>query len=183
MKELSLHILDIVQNSIRANANLIQITIMEDILENIFKIIIEDNGSGIEEDMLKQITDPFVTTRTTRKVGLGLSLYQAAAEAAGGSLSIRSEVGVGTVVEAVFLHNHIDRQPLGDMTQTMESLIMGNPLIDFVYRHKKDGAEFLLNTVQIRENLGSSVSLDQFEVIDWIKEYIKEGLAQIGVNE
>lgn len=183
MKEISLHILDIAQNSISAGASRIQIIIDEQIKNNLLKIVIEDNGHGIEKGLLEKITDPFTTTRTTRKVGLGIPLFKEAAEEAGGYFSIKSQAGVGTIVEAVFRYHHIDRQPLGDMAQTMAILILGNSKIDFIYLHKREDSEFTLETTQIRKILGDTVSLDNIDVITWIKDFIKEGLCKIGAHE
>ena len=115
MKEISLHILDIIQNSISAKAKVIQLTIFESTINNVLIVTIEDNGQGMEEDFLEKVTNPFITTRTTRKVGLGISLLKAAAERCGGSFHIDSQKGIGTKVEAIFQYNHIDRAPLGNM--------------------------------------------------------------------
>jgi hypothetical protein len=181
MQELSLHILDTVQNSIMAGADRIEITIEEMKNKNTYKITIKDNGSGIDDSIISKITDPFTTTRTTRKVGMGLPLFKAAANAAGGDLTVRSKVGIGTIVEAVFMHNHIDRQPLGDMAQTIAILISSNANIDFVYKHKKDTAQFMLSTLQLREKLGYDIPLNNNDVIAWVKGYVEEGLKTIGV--
>jgi len=178
MLELSLHVLDIVNNSVKAKATRIEIEIEEHSEKNTLSIMIKDNGCGMDEEFLKTVTDPFKTSRTTRKVGMGLSMFQAAAEATGGSLKITSKKNVGTQVYAVFTHNHIDRQPLGDMSETMQILTSGNDSIDFLYRHIKDGKEFLFDTVNIKEILGD-ISLANPEVNLWIKDYIKEGLLQI----
>lgn len=178
MLELSLHILDIVNNSVKAEASVIEIEISEDISSNIFSVFIKDNGCGMDADFLKNVTDPFKTTRTTRKVGMGLSLLQAAAEATGGYLKISSEKGVGTEVFVLFTHNHIDRQPLGDMAETMLILISGNESIDYVYRHKKNDKEFLFDTREIKKIIGN-VSLSNPEITLWIKGYIEEGLTEL----
>jgi len=178
MLEISLHILDIVNNSVKADATLIEIEINEQIEKNIMSVLIRDNGCGMDEEFLKKVTDPFKTTRTTRKVGMGLSLFKAAAEATGGKLEISSCKNVGTEVYAEFTHNHIDRQPLGDMSETMQILISGNDSIDFIYRHIKDEKEFLFSTVEIKKIL-DGISIASPEINLWIKEYIKEGLAQI----
>lgn len=178
MLEISLHILDIVNNSVKAGATLIEVEINEQIEENTLTVIIEDNGCGMDSEFLKNVTDPFQTTRTTRKVGMGLSLFKAAAEAAGGKLEISSQKNVGTKVYAVFTHNHIDRQPLGDMSETMQILTSGNDSIDFIYRHIKNEKEFVFNTIEIKKIL-DGISLASPEVNIWVREYIDEGLAQI----
>lgn len=178
MKELSLHILDIAKNSVKAKASLIEIFINEDVENNLLTIDINDNGCGMSEEFLKTVKDPFSTTRTTRKVGLGIPLFEAAAEASGGKLEITSKEGVGTKMCVTFLYDHIDRAPIGDMAGTMETLISGSPEIDFLYRHTKCGKTFTLDTKELRKVLGD-VPLDLPDVIMWIDGYIKEGLGEI----
>ncbi len=178
MLELSLHVLDIVNNSVKAKATKIEIEINEQVKKNTLTVSICDNGCGMDEDFLKNVTDPFKTTRTTRKVGMGLSLFQSAAEATGGYLKIESEKGRGTKVFVLFTYDHIDRQPIGSMAETMQILTSGNDSIDFIYRHIKNEKEFLFDTAQIREILGD-VSLGNPEISMWIKGYIEEGLAEI----
>ena len=178
MLELSLHILDIMNNSVKAGASLIGVTIDENLTNNLLTIEISDNGSGMDEDFVKSVTDPFRTTRTTRKVGMGLSLFKAAAEATGGHLAISSQKGKGTVVTTVFVHNHIDRQPLGDMAESLITVLSGNPSIDICYRHRINEREFSLNTQEVRQILGD-VELSSPEVILWLTDYIKEGLKEI----
>ena len=172
MIEISLHILDIVQNSIRANATLIEISINEDTNSNIMEIEISDNGCGMSEEFLKDVTNPFRTTRTTRKVGLGVPMFKSAAELTGGKFDITSELGRGTKVTAVFVHNSIDRQPLGDMAFTIASLVNSAPDIEFVYTHTFNGMSFDFDTREIRKTLGSEVPLTQPEVLSWIEDYI-----------
>jgi signal transduction histidine kinase len=131
VKELSLHILDIVQNSTKAGATEISIEVVESLRKNLLRMTVRDNGCGMSQEVLATIVNPFSTSRTTRKVGLGLSLLQAAAEQCNGTMSIESKEGKGTVVTATFEHNHIDRVPLGDMVSTLITLISGCPDIDF----------------------------------------------------
>ncbi len=178
MKELSLHILDIAKNSVKAKARLIEISINEDEQKNLLTIEIKDNGCGMSKEFLKTVKDPFSTTRTTRKVGMGIPLFEAACMQCGGNLDITSEEGVGTVVEASFMLDHIDRAPIGDMAGTVKTLISGSPDTDFVYRHTKNGKTFTLDTREMREVLGG-VSPDVPEVLKWIGEYINEGLSDI----
>lgn len=178
MLELSLHVLDIVNNSVKAKADTIEIIIDEQVEKNILSVTIRDNGCGMDEEFLKTVTDPFKTTRTTRKVGMGISLFQAAAEATGGNLTITSEKNVGTEVIATFTYNHIDRQPMGNMAATMQTLISSNEKINFKYKHIKNKKEFLFDTAQIKEVLGD-VSLNIPEILVWIRDYIKEGLQEI----
>lgn len=182
MRELSLHILDIAKNSVKAGASLIEIIVNEDTEKNLLSVGIYDNGCGMSRELLESVKDPFTTTRKTRKVGMGIPLFAAAAEACGGGLTINSKVGEGTRVDAVFEYDHIDRAPIGDMAGTMGTLISGSPEIDFLYRHTKNGREFLMDTRQMRKILGD-VSLDLPDVILWIDGYIKEGLEDISVSQ
>ncbi len=178
MKELSLNILDITYNSIKANANRIEIFIHEDQGNNLIEISIQDNGSGMNEEFLRQVTDPFVTTRTTRKVGLGIPLFKQSAEDTGGSFSIHSAIGEGTTVVATFGMDHLDRMPIGDMSSTVISLIQANDRIRFIYRHKTDNGEFILDTDELHAQLGD-VPLSEPAVLNWIGEYINENLEDI----
>ena len=174
MLELALHILDIAQNSISAGATTVSLVIRESIADNALVITIEDNGKGIPSELLPSIKDPFVTTRTTRSVGMGLSLFESAAVTCGGKLNVESSEGKGTKVTAEFIHNHIDRMPLGNMAETMVTLISGQPDIDFIYRHVTDDKEFELSTFELRNILGE-VPLNSPDVLVWIREYINEG--------
>ncbi|MGV8905482.1 MAG: ATP-binding protein [Acetobacterium sp.] len=178
MKELSLHILDITQNSIRAEATLVSLTITESLAQNNLTIIIEDNGSGIPADKLQYITDPFVTSRTTRKVGLGLSLFKAAAEACNGFFEITSVVGVGTKVTASFERDHIDRAPLGNMADTILTMVMSFGEADLVYEHNYNHRSFIMDTREIKETLGVT-SLNELDILNWIRSFVKEGLEEI----
>lgn len=178
MKELSLHILDIAKNSVKAKATLIEIIVDEDTNKNLLTIEIKDNGCGMSKEFLQTVKDPFSTTRTTRKVGMGISLFEAAAVQCGGKLDITSEVGVGTTLTTTFELDSIDRAPLGDMAGTMVTLISGSPSIDFMYKHTKDNKEFVLDTREVRQILGE-VTLDMPDVLMWIEEYINEGLIEI----
>lgn len=141
MKDLSLHVLDIVENSIRAGAMEVEININEDTGADLLEIEISDDGTGMDQATFKKALDPFFTTKTVRKVGLGLSLFREAARAAGGDMTVQSEPGKGTWVKAIFQHSHVDRQPLGDMAKTLQILTIANPEVRFRYRHLKDGVE------------------------------------------
>ena len=174
MKELSLHILDIAKNSVKAGATLIEILISEDKKNNLLTIDIKDNGCGMSEEFLKTVKDPFSTTRTTRKVGMGISLFEAAAMQCGGGLDINSRLGEGTTVHTYFEYDSIDRAPIGDMAGTMQTLISGSPNIDFLYVRTRDDKSFTMDTREIKEALGG-VSLDTPEVLMWINEFIEEG--------
>lgn len=169
-----MHILDIVQNSIKAGASVVEILIDEDISSNLLTIEITDNGCGMDEEFLRDVVNPFRTTRTTRKVGLGLSLFKNACEQTGGSLEVESKCGVGTKVRALFVYDSIDRQPIGDMASTMSTIIGGSDKIDYIYTHRLGKREFEFSTVEIRETLGPEIELSNLEVLNWIEEYISE---------
>jgi len=178
MKELSLHILDIVQNSLGAKASLIEIDIEEDIKNDLLIIKIRDNGSGMDPDTIKKVMDPFFTTRTTRKVGLGIPLFAQAAQSCGGGLKIYSKKGKGTEIVASFTLSHIDRAPIGSMADTMVSLIAVWPNVDFVYKHSVGDRGFTLDTREIKKTL-EDVPINNPMVIDWIKEFVNENLKEI----
>lgn len=173
MTELSLNVLDIANNSIRAGADLIEIKIEIQRDQDTLEITIADNGCGMDEEQLKKVEDPFFTTRTTRKIGLGVPFFKMAALSTGGSFSIQSAKGTGTTVKAVFGLSHIDRMPLGDMNSTIHTLITLNSQIDFLYTYVYDGKEFALDTRQFREIL-NDVPLNSPEVSAYIKDYLKE---------
>ena len=174
MKEISLHILDIMQNSVTAGASLIELFITESADEDVFKFYIKDDGCGMDEEFVKNVTSPFTTKRTTRKVGLGIPLLKLAAEITGGGIEIDSEVGVGTKIEAFFSYSSIDRMPLGNIVDTMFTLITSYPEIDFLYTHKVNDKEFILDTRQMREIL-AGVPFTEPDVSKWIHGYLKEG--------
>lgn len=182
MRELSLHILDVVENGITAGGNCIWITVEEDHQADQFKILIRDNGRGMPLEKQQNINDPFITSRTTRRVGLGLSLLAAAAERCEGTMRVDTAPGKGTEVEATFRHSHIDRAPLGDMAATVTTLIIGNPGIDFVYSHRIDGEEFSLDTREIRAEM-EDLSLSDPFVIHHLAESIRSSLKALTSNE
>lgn len=177
MKELSLNILDITENSLKAGSTLTEILISED--EAILSFSIKDNGCGMSEETIKAVTNPFYTTRTTRKVGMGIPLLKLAAEQTGGKLTITSSVATnpdglhGTTVSATFHKHHLDFTPLGDIISTLVTLIQGHPDSDFLFSHEKDGGRVTLDTRELREIL-EDVPLDSYEVIIWIKENLEE---------
>ncbi|MCP4665784.1 MAG: ATP-binding protein [Deltaproteobacteria bacterium] len=170
MEDLSLHILDIVENGTRAGATLVDISITEDASNDLLSITVRDNGRGMRRDMAEKTRDPFVTTRTTRRVGMGLSLLHQAAQEAGGDLSIESEPDRGTCVCATFQASHIDRKPLGDMGSTMITLILGNPDVDFVYHSDFDGEETRLDTREIRAELEEPLFISHPAVLNVIRD-------------
>ena len=173
MRELSLNVLDIAQNSISANASLIEIEIVGDTKKNELLIGIYDNGKGMTPEQVRNVQDPFFTTRTTRKVGMGIPLFKLAAEQTGGSLCIESEVGVGTKVKAIFKTDSIDYTPLGDIDSTVIMLITMNTDRNFIYRLKVEEKEFTLSTSELKGILGD-VPLNEPSVTQWIKEYLHE---------
>lgn len=160
MKDISLHILDIAQNSVRAGSAQVEIRISEDRTQDKYELVIEDNGRGIDEKILDQVTDPFHTSRTTRKVGMGLSLLRHSAEQAGGHLSIRSQTGKGTLVHATFLYDHIDRPPGGDLAGVIVQVICAYPKINFVYTHSTNKGSFEISTKEIIKSLGEISGID-----------------------
>lgn len=160
MKELSLHILDVAENAISAGAHLVRIEVIEKRRANRLYLRIADNGCGIAPEQIDRVADPFYTSRTTRRVGLGLSLLETAACQCDGYMRIRSNTGEGTEVFAEFVHDHVDRAPLGDMAATMATLITGNPSVDFEYRHELDEDDLEIHTRHIRE------AFDGLSVID-----------------
>ncbi len=178
MRELSLNVLDIAQNSVSAEASLIEIEILENSKTHDLLIGVYDNGKGMTPEQVKSVRDPFFTTRTTRKVGMGISLFKFAAEMTGGRLEIESEVGVGTKVKAFFKTNHLDFTPIGDMTSTMISLITMNLHIDFLYKRSLDDREFTVDTRQLKEILGD-VPLNEPSIALWITQYINENTKQL----
>ena len=178
MRELSLHILDVVENGITAGGNCIWIEVDEARKKDQLKIVIRDNGSGMPIEKLENINDPFITSRTTRRVGLGLSLLSAATERCDGTLRVDTRPGKGTEIEATFRYNHIDRAPLGDMAATITTLVTGNPGIDFVYSHRIDGNDFSLDTREIRAEM-DDLSLSHPVVIQHLSEIIHSALKEL----
>ena len=178
MPEISLNVLDVAENSTRAGASLVQITVKADTVQDRLSVIIADDGCGMTPEQVEQVVDPFFTTRTTRKVGLGIPFYKYAAESTGGSFSIRSQVGVGTEVTAVFGLSHIDRMPLGDITSTIHTLIVYHPETDFVYTYQIDERSFVLDTREFKEIL-EDVPLSEPEVSQYIFEYLTENKNEV----
>ena len=180
MKELSLNILDVAKNSVSAGAENIEISLVTDI-DGILTLTIKDNGCGMSEETVKNVTNPFYTTRTTRKVGMGLPLLKLAAEQAGGYLRLESskdEVTHGTTVTAVFDTKSIDFTPVGDIISTICILIAGSPEIDFLFTDVSEGKIVRLDTTELRSVLGEEISLAEPEIQIWIKEYLKEQYEQ-----
>lgn len=174
MRELSLNVMDVAQNSISAEAALVTIAVDQDTAAGTLLITIEDDGRGMTPQQVENVQSPFYTTRTTRSVGLGVPLFKMASEMTGGSFSIQSALGVGTVVKAGFHTGHIDMVPLGEMGETVLLLVSCNPDMDFVYRRTQDGRTFAMDTRELREVLGGDVALNNPEVVTWMQEYLAE---------
>ena len=178
MQELSMNILDVAENSVRASATLVEITLDEKPQADLLSVTISDNGSGMTPEQVKNVTDPFYTTRTTRKVGLGVPFFKMAAELTGGKLEIRSEVGKGTEVKADFVRSSIDLMPLGDINETIGTLIHCNPNIDFIYTRRFEDAEMTLDTREFRRIL-NGIELNDPQVSKFIREFLAENTADL----
>ena len=177
MQELSMNILDIAENSVKAGALLI-LVLLEYTDDKRLILTIEDNGKGMDEETVKKVSNPFYTSRTTRKVGLGIPFIKMAAEMTGGSFMIESKVGAGTNVKAEFFYEHIDMMPLGNIGETLSALISTNETIDFRYSVKCNGNEFVLDTKEIKDLLGG-VSLNNAEVAVFIRDYTNEHTEEV----
>lgn len=178
MKDLSMHVMDIAQNSVSAGAKKITISIVEDTQSDVLCIELEDNGKGMSQEILEKVTDPFFTTRTTRKVGLGLPLLKMNAEHCNGSFFIRSKPGEGTLVKAQFQYSNIDRPALGNMAETIVLLVTANPEIEFVYRHSMDESTYVFDTKEINEIL-EGIPINDAKIYLFLKEMVQENLAEI----
>lgn len=178
MRDFSLHIMDIIENGLNGGATLIGLTVVEERKNNWLRVTITDNGRGISENVLKKVLDPFYTTRITRRVGLGLSLFREASKRCDGEFSIISEEGKGTQVDATFRLDHIDLPPMGDLASTMTTLIAGNPGVDFVYAHEMEGDTFQLDTRDIREEI-DGVEISHPQVVKYIGDMIRESLDEL----
>ena len=174
MRDLSLHLLDLTMNSIRAQASNIEIQLIERIDINQLILVIKDNGCGMNEEMVKGVQNPFFTTRTTRKVGLGLSLLSAMTERCEGQLVINSTIGKGTEVVASLTLNHIDCPPFGDIHNTLTSLIYLEPMLEFKYIHQNDHQEYCFDTAEVRAVLGE-IPINHPSIMEWIQMELTEG--------
>ncbi|MEW6409927.1 MAG: ATP-binding protein [Nitrospirota bacterium] len=179
MEDLSLHILDIVENSIEAGADRIEVIVTEDIQRDTLIIEIKDNGRGIDNKTLKKVFDPFFTTRKTRRVGLGLSLIAQAAKESGGDIAIKSKKAKGTTLTVTFQYSHIDRKPLGNMVETLIVLIAANPEIDFLYKHVRDNNSYIFDTRKIKREL-RGIPINTPDTLISIRMEIEEGLKSLG---
>lgn len=181
MTEISLNVLDVAENSIRAEASLVEISVAADTKADLLTIMIKDDGRGMSEEQIAHVEDPFFTTRTTRKVGLGIPFFKQAAESTGGQFHIVSTLGEGTTVTATFTLSHIDRMPLGDINSTIYTLITFNQQTDFLYTYSLDDRSFSLDTREFKEILGD-VPFDTPEVSSYIKEYLNENKNEVSGN-
>lgn len=179
MIELSLHILDIAENAVRAQAKTVTITLIEDPQTDRLTLEVRDDGKGMTADELKRVLDPFYTTKKVRRVGLGLPMLAQAAQNAGGEFEIESKPSEGTAVKVAFRLSHIDRQPLGNLQGTLETLIAGNPDIHFIYRHRREQKEYVLDTDEIKREI-EDIPINHVEVLKFIRQDVTEGLN--GIN-
>lgn len=173
-----MHILDIAENSVAAQADRIEISVYEDQNKDLLKIEIIDNGEGMDKETLKKALDPFFSTKKTRRFGFGLSLLELSASAANGSFFIQSEPGKGTRTTASFQASHIDAKPLGDISQTITTLIMGHPDIRLIYTHHFNAEKYRLDTQEIKDQL-EGIPINSLEVIKVIRKNIKDGIDQL----
>ena len=181
MHELSLHILDIAENGISAGADHLRIRVEESGADDRLTLSVEDNGRGMPPEKARHLDDPFRTTRKTRRVGLGLSLLAAAARRCEGDIRVQTRRNKGTRVTATFRRSHIDRAPLGDMAATLEALIVGNPHIDFRYTHKVDGREWVLDTRDLKMELGD-LSLVDPTVLRHVSDRLRRALDELAAG-
>lgn len=178
MLTLADHILDITENSVRAGASLIEISIDEDTEKDLLKVEIRDNGSGMSPEMVKKVLDPFYTTKTVRRVGLGLPLLKDAAERSGGGFHLESYENSGTTVKATFGLRHLDRQPMGTIINIMIILIIANSDVDFFYKHRHNDRRFEMDTREIRNEI-EDVPINHPEIIKYIRGIMTQGLVEI----
>ena len=173
-----MHILDIVQNSISAGATLVTLTVDESPAEDLLTIAVGDNGRGMTPEQVSRLADPFFTSRTTRRVGMGIPLLMDSARQSGGDVRIESEPGKGTEVTAVFGYSNIDRPPLGDVANALMLLVSSNPALDFLFTYRYNGEEYLFDTVDVREILGDD-ALKDLTIIRNLEEMIKDNMREI----
>ena len=181
MKELAMHVYDLMENSTAANSTLVKLTIRDSLKDNISAFTIEDNGKGMSPEFLARVTDPYTTSRTTRKVGLGLPLIKMNSENCGGGMKIESQVGKGTKLDFWFQHNHWDRPPMGDLAGTIVMLCAAHQDIHIIYRHITDEGEFVFDTDEIHEAL-DGMDMNDVKVYNWLKDMVQENLDEIHYN-
>jgi hypothetical protein len=181
LREIALHLLDIAENSVAAGAKKIEIMVEEDLPNDKLKVSIQDDGRGMDEQLVARVSDPFVTSRTTRKVGLGIPLFKAAAEACNGYLSITSAPGQGARLEAEFQRSHIDRMPLGDLAGTMLTLVVSFPEIHWLFHYRLNGTEFTFDDEPIKREW-AGLSLTEPAILGFIRGLLQEGINQVQIN-
>lgn len=180
MRDLCMHIIDLVQNSVDADSTEVCLTLEENLPDNILRLTIEDNGRGIPPQVLARLTDPFTTTRSTRKVGLGTSLMDMACQQTGGNLQISSQVGSGTKLVASMQHAHLDRPPIGDLVGTLKLMVlMYSDRINLVFKYLFNGREFGFSTNELKEALGGEVNLAEPEIVNWLQDFLKENIKSL----
>ncbi len=181
MKELAMHVYDLMENSTAANSTEVKLTIRDSLKDNIYAFTIEDNGKGMTPEFMAKVTDPYTTSRTTRKVGLGLPLIKMNTENCGGGMKLQSEVGKGTRLDFWFQHNHWDRPPMGDIAGTIVMLCAAHEDIHIIYKHITDEDEFVFDTDKIHEAL-DGMSMNDVKVMGWLKDMVQENLEAIHYN-
>src|ERR1041384_1546605 len=186
MREIALHLLDIAENSVAAGSRNVSIHVIEDLFSDRLSVSVIDDGCGMDAETLERVQDPFYTTRTTRKVGLGIPLLKLAAEMADGCFSLQSEPGKGAWLEAEFRHSHIDRMPLGDLASTFMTLLISHPQIDwtFLYRlteHNGKSRDFLFESAELKSELGD-ISLTEPEVLTFLRGMFEEGIESVALQ-
>ena len=177
-----MHVYDLMENSTAANSTEVRLTIRDSLRENVFHFVIEDNGKGMSPEFLAKVTDPYTTSRTTRKVGLGLPLIKMNTENCGGGMKLTSELGKGTRLEFWFQHDHWDRPPMGDLPGTLVMLLSAHEDIHFVISYRTDEDEFVLDTDELKEAL-DGMSMNDIHIFKYLKEMIGENLKEIKANE
>lgn len=175
MREISLNIMDLVENSIKASSTLIEITVVVSKKNNLIEFEISDNGCGMTDLELKNVIDPFFTSRTTRRVGLGIPLCKLACEQAGGEFQISSKINVGTKVKASFVYNNINRQPIGDLVSTILLTATASENINILFNYKTDTTSFVFDTKEVKKIL-NEVPINTPEVFEYLKEMLQEGI-------
>ena len=182
MNDLSMHILDIIQNSLSAGASLIELDVWENAANNLLTITIKDNGKGMTPEQVARVTDPFFTSRTTRKVGMGLPLYRQSAEQSGGALKVESEVGAGTSVTATFGYDHVDRPPMGNLANAVVLMMSANPNHLFRFSYTYNNQSYSINTQEINEVL-DGLPIHDTQIIKMIQQIIEENMLALRESE
>lgn len=177
MQNLSMHVLDIAANSVRAKASRVMITIEDSVLHNEIKITVSDNGCGMNEAMCQQVQDPFFTSRTTRKIGLGVPFFKELSEQCGGEFCLVSKEGAGTTISASMQRDHWDTPPMGDMGDAVMIAAVADCSVHFIFTYQNDTGCFVFDTQEIKAILGDEVSIADAEIMLWCKEYINQGIA------